>query len=105
MGGDFRFGKLILLRDCLKDVENDASQLRNIILNVSNEIYVTNEKIKSLLDANQKRLDLLKDLQSKVSLAEYKRTCYIEKFVDLIPFALLRDYYNGFLNVFENVNK
>jgi len=56
MGDDFRFGKLILLRDCLKDVESDAFQLRNIISNVSNEIYVTNEKIKSLLDANQKGL-------------------------------------------------
>ena len=106
MGGDFRFGKLILLRDCLKDVESDASQLRNIIANVDNEIYITNEKIKSLLDANQKRIDLLRDLQSKVSLAEYKRTCYIEEFVDLIPFALLRDYYNGFLNVIpEKINK
>lgn len=105
LGGDFRYGKLILLRDCVKDVETDLCQLRNIINTVCNEIYITNEKVKTLLEANQKRIDLLKDLESKISVAEYKRTSYIEEFMDLIPFALIRDYYNGFLNVTETNNK
>ena len=79
LGGDFRYGKLILLRDCIKDVETDLCQLRNIINTVCNEIYITNEKVKTLLEANQKRIDLLKDLESKISVAEYKRTSYIEE--------------------------
>jgi len=32
LGGDFLLGKFILLRDCLKDIESDDSQLRNIIM-------------------------------------------------------------------------
>ena len=105
LGGDFRYGKLILLRDCIKDVETDMCQLRNIINTVCNEVYVANEKIRALLESNQKRIDLLKDLESKIGVAEYKRTSYIEEFIDLIPFNLIRDYYNGFLNITETNNK
>lgn len=103
-GGDKCYGKLILLRDCIKDVENDANQLRTFVSNITNEIFVNNEKIKALLDGNQKRIDLLKEIEGKITLAEYKRSCYIEEFIDLIPFNLLSDYYNGFLNV-NNFNK
>lgn len=100
--GDRCYGKLVLLRDTIKDVESDANQLREFVNSISNEVYVNNEKIKSLLEGNQKRLDLLRDLNHKIAIAEYKRTCYIEEFIDLVPFPLLRDYYNGFLNVNNN---
>lgn len=98
------YSKLILLRDCIKDLDNDIASLRSFITNVTNEMYIANEKITSFLAGNQKRLDLLKDLENKVALAEYKKSCYIEEFTDLIPFPLIKDYYNGILNV-NNVNK
>ena len=93
-GSDKCFAKLVLLRDCIKDVENDACSIRNFMTNIDNEIFICNEKIKSLLEANQKRIDLLKDLQNKVSLAEYKRSCYIEEFKNFY-FHVISNYYNS----------
>lgn len=102
-GSSTGYSKLILLRDCIKDIDNDISSLRQFVNNVSNEIYVTNEKITSMLSGNQKRLDLLKELENKVALAEYRKSCFVEEFIDLVPFPLLRDYYNGLLNVTNDI--
>lgn len=46
---DSMYSKLILLRDCIEDLTSDASSLHGFINNVSNEIYVNDEKIKSML--------------------------------------------------------
>lgn len=100
--GDQCYNKLVLLRNCIRDVEQDLNSLRNFYTNVSNEIYVSNEKIKGLLDANQKRINLLDELNKKLNIAEYKRSCYIEEFMDLVPFNVLRDFYNGLLKVSDN---
>ena len=93
--GDNIYSKLILLRDCIRDNQQELETLRNFILNVENEIYVTNEKIKSCLDANQKRLDLLKELNNKYNLCNYKINCYIEEYMDLVPLNVVKEFYNN----------
>lgn len=88
-------GKLALLKNCIRDMEQDSQTLRNFILNVHNEIMITNEKIKNCLEGNQKRIELLKELNEKLNLSEYKRSCYFEEFMDLVPLDYLKTYYDA----------
>ena len=106
VSGRDRYSKLILLKRCIKDVDEDTSNLRNFANSVSNEIIVANEKIASFLSANQKRIELLKELDNKIALNEYKKSCYIEEFMDLVPLDVIKDYYNGCLAFvpFDKIN-
>ena len=92
--GDSVYNKLILLRNCIDDMTSDANSIRGFISSVSNEIVVADEKIKAMLEGNQKRIELLKDLNQKLAVADYKKSCYVEEFMDLVPLAMIKDYYN-----------
>lgn len=48
---------------------------------------------------------MLKDLNNKLVLAEYKKVCYTEEYMDLVPLHAIRNYYNNvnFNNL--NINK
>lgn len=85
-----RYSKLILLRRELLDYDASSDKLRRLIANVEGEIYVSNEKIKSLLDTNQKRLDLLMDARNRLEYFESKKLSCFEEYVSVLPDNMIR---------------
>jgi len=88
------YSKLRLLTECIRDLNNESDSIRNFINTVSNEITVADDKIKSYLDGNAKRLELLKELNNKLYIIDYKRKCYVEEYMDLVPLNFIKDRYD-----------
>lgn len=88
------YSKLKLLSDCIKDINTDYESIRNFITAVSNEILVTHDKVKSYLDGNAKRLELLRELNNKLFTLDYKRKCYTDEYMELVPLNFIKERYD-----------
>ncbi|KAG4089821.1 hypothetical protein H8356DRAFT_1280108 [Neocallimastix lanati (nom. inval.)] len=88
------YSKLRLLSDCIRDLNQESESIRSFINTVSNEITVTNDKIQNYLAGNAKRLDLLKELNNKLYTLDYKRRCYTDEYMELVPLKFIKERYD-----------
>lgn len=89
------YTKLILLRRRILDYDQDSDKMRRLICSINSDIYATNEKIKMLVDSNQKRLDLIEECKNRLEYHEAIKMSCFEEYVSLIP---LNDIKNNCIN-------
>lgn len=99
------YNRLCYLEKLMLDLSEDSRTLRNFIYSINNEVIVCNEQITSYLEANKKRIELLKELNEKLSLNEYKVQEYMKDYMESVPKEILKGYKEGLKVCYYNPDK